>query len=85
VDNLRELLFLTQPAVTLLIKALEEDPGVHLFDRAVRVTLTKQGAIRLCYAHRIAAVVTEAEQKLLARQRSALGNPCSRSIDPPSR
>ena len=62
-----ELLFLTQPAVTLQIKALEEDLGVRLFDRAGgRVTLTKQGAILLRYVRRIAAIVAEAEQKLLA-------------------
>ena len=38
-----EQLFLTQPAVTLQIKALEEDLGVRLFDRATgRVSLTRQ-------------------------------------------
>jgi len=37
-------LFLTQPAVTLQIKALEEDLGVRLFDRAAgHVSLTTQG------------------------------------------
>jgi len=62
-----ELLFLTQPAVTLQIKALEEDLGVRLFDRAAgRVTLTKQGAILLRYARKIAATVSELEQKLSA-------------------
>ena len=62
-----ELLFLTQPAVTLQIKALEEDLGVRLFDRAGgRVTLTKQGAILFRYARRIAAIVAQAEDKLLA-------------------
>jgi LysR family transcriptional regulator, transcriptional activator of the cysJI operon len=40
-----EFLFLTQPAVTLQIKALEEDLGIRLFDRAAgKVSLTKQGA-----------------------------------------
>lgn len=62
-----ELLFLTQPAVTLQIKALEEDLGVRLFDRAAgRVTLTKQGGILLRYAQKIATVVSELEQKLSA-------------------
>ena len=32
--------FLTQPAITLQIKALEEDLGLRLFDRAGRVSLT---------------------------------------------
>jgi LysR family transcriptional regulator, transcriptional activator of the cysJI operon len=62
-----ELLFLTQPAVTLQIKALEADLGVRFFDRTVgRVTLTKQGAILLRYAQKIAAAVSELEQKLYA-------------------
>jgi len=64
-----ELLFLTQPAVTLQIKALEEDLGMRLLDRSGgHVTLTKQGAILLRYARKIAAIVSEAEQKLLARE-----------------
>jgi LysR family transcriptional regulator, transcriptional activator of the cysJI operon len=62
-----ELLFLTQPAVTLQIKALEEDLGLRLFDRSRgHVALTKQGAILLRYAHKIAAIVSEAEQELSA-------------------
>jgi DNA-binding transcriptional LysR family regulator len=62
-----ELLFLTQPAVTLQIKALEEDLGVRLFDRVGgRVTLTKQGATLLRYARRIASIVAQADEKLLA-------------------
>lgn len=41
-----EQLFLTQPAVTLQIRALEDDLGVRLFDRtAGRVSLTPQGVI----------------------------------------
>ena len=48
-----EQLFLTQPAVTLQIKALEDDLRVRVFDRTGgRVTLTKQDAIHLRYAHR---------------------------------
>jgi DNA-binding transcriptional LysR family regulator len=62
-----ELLFLTQPAVTLQIKALEEELGVRLFDRGSgKISLTKQGAILFYYAQRIAASVAEAEQKLFA-------------------
>lgn len=60
-----EHLFLTQPAVTLQIKALENDLGVRLFDRAAsRVTLTSQGSLLLRYATRIAQLTNEAEQKL---------------------
>ena len=62
-----ERLFLTQPAVTLQIKALEDDLGVRLFDRAAgRVSLTRQGTLLLSYARKIAAIVSEAEQKLAA-------------------
>jgi DNA-binding transcriptional LysR family regulator len=60
-----EQLFLTQPAVTLQIKALETDLGVRLFDRSAnRVALTRQGTILLRYAERIAALASEAEQEL---------------------
>jgi DNA-binding transcriptional LysR family regulator len=57
-----EQLFLTQPAVTLQIKALEEDLGVRLFNRvAGRVSLTTQGALLLRHAQQIAAMASEAQ------------------------
>ncbi|HKT89382.1 MAG TPA: LysR substrate-binding domain-containing protein [Candidatus Sulfotelmatobacter sp.] len=60
-----EHLFLTQPAVTLQIKALENDLGVRLFDRsATRVALTSQGATLLRYAEKIAKLAAEAERAL---------------------
>jgi DNA-binding transcriptional LysR family regulator len=60
-----EQLFLTQPAVTLQIKALESDLGVRLFDRrGGRVSLTRQGSVLLKYANRLAALVSEAEREL---------------------
>ena len=60
-----EHLFLTQPAVTLQVKALENDLGVRLFDRSAnRVALTSQGAILLRYAVRIAKLAAEAERTL---------------------
>jgi DNA-binding transcriptional LysR family regulator len=60
-----EQLFLTQPAVTLQIKALENDLGVRLFDRAAgRISLTRQGSVLLGYAIKIAALVSEAERQL---------------------
>ena len=60
-----EHLFLTQPAITLQIKALENDLGVRLFDRSAnRVTLTAQGTILLRYASKIAQLTADAEQKL---------------------
>src|SRR5580704_9252434 len=70
-----EHLFLTQPAVTLQIKALEQDLGVRLFERAPRgVSLTPQGALLLGYAKKAAAVVAEAEQKLAPEDGMMPGN-----------
>jgi DNA-binding transcriptional LysR family regulator len=64
-----ELLFLTQPAVTLQIKALEEELGIRLFDRAAgKVSLTKQGAILLCHAQKLARIALEAVQELSANE-----------------
>jgi DNA-binding transcriptional LysR family regulator len=69
-----ELLFLTQPAVTLQIKALEEDLGVRLFDRAGgRISLTRQGSILQEYAGKIAALALEAEQELGCRDGKVSG------------
>lgn len=60
-----ERLFLTQPAVTLQIKALENDLGVRLFDRAAgRISLTQQGVVLLGYANKMANLVSEAEREL---------------------
>ena len=60
-----EHLFLTQPAVTLQIKALENDLGVRLFDRAAGgISLTRQGLVLLRYANKVANLVSEAEREL---------------------
>src|SRR6516165_8417591 len=60
-----EHLFLTQPAVTLQIKALENDLGVRLFDRAAgRISLTRQGLVLLRYANKVANLVSQAEREL---------------------
>lgn len=69
-----EQLFLTQPAVTLQIKALENDLGVRLFDRSAnRVSLTPQGSILLKYANKIAALVAQAGQELGAEAEQISG------------
>lgn len=60
-----EQLFLSQPAITLQIKALENELGVRLFDRSAnRVTLTPQGSTLFAYAKRLALLASEAERKL---------------------
>jgi len=69
-----EQLFLTQPAVTLQIKALESDLGVRLFDRAGgKVTLTRQGAVLLTYANKLAATASEAERELGCKDSKVVG------------
>ena len=69
-----EQLFLTQPAVTLQIKALENDLGLRLFDRSAnRVTLTTQGRTLLRYARKIANLAAEAEQNVTAEDGQSSG------------
>ncbi|MGB8845604.1 MAG: LysR family transcriptional regulator, partial [Terracidiphilus sp.] len=49
-----EELYLTQPAVSLQIKALEEDLGVQLFDRTgSHITLTEAGKTLHGYARQV--------------------------------
>jgi len=60
-----EELYLTQPAVSLQIKALEEDLGVQLFDRTgSRIALTPAGKMLLHYAEQVSALLTRAEQEV---------------------
>src|SRR5262250_2146417 len=69
-----EQLFLTQPAVTLQIKALESDLGERLFDRkGGTVSLTRQGSILQTYANKLAALVSEAERELGCRDGKVSG------------
>jgi DNA-binding transcriptional LysR family regulator len=60
-----EELYLTQPAVSLQIKALEEDLGVQLFDRTgAHITLTNAGRVLLDYAIRVNSLLVEAEHEI---------------------
>ncbi len=69
-----ERLFLTQPAVTLQVKSLEEDLGVRLFDRTGQhVALTAAGHVLLDHAVRLAEVCAEAEQAIGALRGEAHG------------
>jgi DNA-binding transcriptional LysR family regulator len=62
-----EELYLTQPAVTQQIKALEEDLAVQLFDRSgTHVELTSAGALLLDYVRQIDKLLGQAEQQLAA-------------------
>src|ERR1700756_4232508 len=69
-----EQLFLTQPAVTLQIKALEGDLGVRVFDRAGgKITLTRQGLLLVDYPNKLASLASEAEQRLGCSEGSVSG------------
>ncbi|HKD60843.1 MAG TPA: LysR family transcriptional regulator [Terracidiphilus sp.] len=60
-----EELYLTQPAVSLQIKALEEELGVVLFDRSgSQVKLTAAGEVLLKYAEESSRLLREAGQAL---------------------
>jgi len=62
-----EELFLSQPAVTQQIKALESELNVALFDRAGgRVSLTPAGAALLPYAEQLASLAEAARQAVSA-------------------
>lgn len=62
-----EELYLTQPAVSLQIKALEEELGVQLFDRAgSRIALTRAGETLLGFARQVNTLLLEAEQQIAA-------------------
>lgn len=60
-------LYLTQPAVTQQIRALEERVGLPLFDRSGRqVTLTEAGSVLLRHVERSGRVLEQAEAALAA-------------------
>ena len=63
-----EGLSLSQPAVSLQIKALEGDLGVQLFDRSdSQIALTAAGETLLEYARQSSAFLSEAESAVLAQ------------------
>jgi DNA-binding transcriptional LysR family regulator len=69
-----EQLYLTQPAVTLQIKALEEELGSKLFDRtSAGVSLTEDGKVLLPYAERLSQLAELAESELAGRNGRAAG------------
>lgn len=62
-----EELYLTQPAVSLQIKALEEDLGVQLFDRTgAHIKLTAAGQVLLRYAEQASSLLVQAEHDIAA-------------------
>jgi DNA-binding transcriptional LysR family regulator len=62
-----EELYLTQPAVSLQIKALEEDIGVQLFDRAgAHITLTSAGQVLLNYCEQVRTLLAQTRHEIAA-------------------
>lgn len=62
-----EELYLSQPAVSLQIKALEEDLGVQVLDRrGSGVTLTPAGRVLLDHAEQAQKLLLEAEREIAA-------------------
>jgi LysR family transcriptional regulator, transcriptional activator of the cysJI operon len=70
-----EQLYLTQPAVTLQIKALEEELATKLFERnASGVTLSEAGTTLLQYAERLQVLAEQAEHELASMKGQAAGS-----------
>jgi DNA-binding transcriptional LysR family regulator len=70
-----EVLYLTQPAVTLQIKALEEEVGAKLFERSsYGVRVTEAGKLLLQYAEQIHQLASEAEGQLAALKGEIAGD-----------
>lgn len=70
-----EGLYLTQPAVSLQVKALEEDLGIQLFDRSgSHISLTDAGRILLRYSRQLSALVARAEHDLAALSGEHVGH-----------
>ncbi len=69
-----EVLYLTQPAVTLQIKTLEEELGVQLFERrASGVSLTASGKVLLDFAEQLHSLAAEAENRIASLKGGAAG------------
>lgn len=69
-----EALYLTQPAVTLQIKALEEDLATKLFERSASgVTITEAGKVLLHYAGLMHQLADEAQVRLGALKGETTG------------
>ncbi|MBW6464515.1 MAG: selenium metabolism-associated LysR family transcriptional regulator [Bacillota bacterium] len=70
-----EKMFISQPSVSIRIKALEEELGVTLFDRskAREPSLTDAGRVFLDYAQAIVNLQDECRDKLSGKRAEAIG------------
>ena len=70
-----EALYLTQPAVTLQIKTLEEELGAQLFERSASgVRLTAAGKLLLPYAQQLHQIAEEAHNELAGLKGGVVGD-----------
>lgn len=70
-----EALYLTQPAVTLQVKALEEELGTKLFERsATGVQLSEAGQLLLSYAEQMHHLAKDAESRLASLKGEVVGD-----------
>jgi DNA-binding transcriptional LysR family regulator len=77
-----ERLFLTQPAVTAHIKAIEQELGVTLFDRAPgKITLTRHGELLLPEAEHVLAVFEGFSAKARQIKGEVSGSLCIATVD----
>ncbi|MDR0578223.1 MAG: LysR family transcriptional regulator [Candidatus Accumulibacter sp.] len=77
-----ERLFLTQPAVTAHIKAIEQELGIALFDRAPgRITLTRHGELLLPEAEHVLAVFEGFSAKARQIKGEISGNALIATVD----
>ncbi len=70
-----EALYLTQPAITQQVKALEEELGAKLFERSAKgVVLSEAGNRLLEYANRLSQLAEEAENHVASLKGEAAGS-----------
>ena len=73
ITNASKILYMTQPAVSLAIRELEEDYGIKLFDRlSRRIQITDNGKRMLEYAIHIVELFDDMERGM--KNPDAVGN-----------
>lgn len=69
------VLFISQPAVSMQIKKFEDDLGIKLFEKIGRnLYLTENGKLLYEYTKKIFSLIDEAEIRLYTQTRSMTGN-----------
>lgn len=74
ISTASEKAYLSQPAVTKQIKALEHEYGIQLFERKTKkMALTEEGKHLLDYAHRIVDLFNESKISILEKSGQVTG------------